>query len=545
MNHRTAGLLALVIAAALFVWFAGRLALSRSQPPAPVAVAVAPAKADETGPATRGAEPAIPDTEASAAALRLARLRERFDAPGMRPNEAVFAFADAASYRRFLAQAGGSGLPVLARLDALHAVRVRYHSLEDLARRLADLDPATTDASGNSLMLLPAPPGVEARAARTEVPLGNHLREFLEIAADPGAWGRGVTIAIVDSGVAQDATFGAGRLRTLDLGLGTSGDGHGTAVAALAAGAAADAPGVAPAADVLGIRVTDANGLSDTFTVAAAIVAAVDAGAQVINVSLGGRQTSTTLGRAIDYALARGSVLVASAGNDQAAQLTWPAADPRVVSVGAVDATGQQVTFSNSGPQLQIAAPGYGVQTAWTDGDRVLFDGTSASAPIVAGAIAAMMSENGGMTAAQAWALLQQYASEGGPEGPDPDYGRGILNLGWAMARNDYARIDTAIASHHYDAATGTMEILVQNRSAQGVGGLGIEIDAGGAASQSAVGWLGAGDTQVVAVAVDQAQLARDGAIVFRTRLLNGAGVTDAVPENNEKVSALTALPGD
>ena len=47
-----------------------------------------------------------------------------------------------------------------------------------------------------------------------------------------------------------------------------------------------------------------------------------------------------------------------------------------------VDAAGQQVSFSNSGPQLQMSAPGYGVQTAWLDGQRVTMNGTSASAPI-------------------------------------------------------------------------------------------------------------------------------------------------------------------
>ena len=102
-----------------------------------------------------------------------------------------------------------------------------------------------------------------------------------------------LTIAILDTGVLPDTTFGSGRLRSLDIGLGTVAgrgeeDGHGTAVAALAAGSDADAPGVAPAASLLSIRVTDTRSTSDTFTIAHAIVAAVDAGAKIINVSLGG-----------------------------------------------------------------------------------------------------------------------------------------------------------------------------------------------------------------------------------------------------------------
>ena len=241
-------------------------------------------------------------------------------------------------------------------------------------------------------------------------------------------------------------------MQYLDIGIGTAAgtgpeDGHGTAVAALAAGESPNAPGVAPATDILSIRITDANTQSDIFTVARAILAAVDAGTQIINISLGGYDNSPVLSRAIDYATQRGVVIVASAGNDQAAELTWPAADARVVSVGAVDALGQQVTFSNSGPQLQLTAPGYGVLTAWLDGQRVYFDGTSASAPIVAGAMAAMMSVNPGMNAAQAWQALGQYASDGGAPGPDPDYGNGILNLGWAMNRNDRSRVWTSFST--------------------------------------------------------------------------------------------------
>jgi hypothetical protein len=252
--------------------------------------------------------------------------------------------------------------------------------------------------------------------------------EFLGV--DPkspsyATWGQGVTIAVLDTGVAPDPTFGSLRYRTIDIGLGsTTGsggeDGHGTAVAALAVGAAADAPGIAPAANLLSIRVTDASGASDLFTVAQAILAATDAGAKVINISLGGYATSATLDAAITYATTRGAVIVAAAGNDQAAQLTWPAADPRVISVGAIDAAEQQLTFSNSGPQLQITAPGYGVQTAWLNGQRAYADGTSISTPLVSGAIAAVLSQNPAMSPGQAWTVIRQTTSDAGAPARTP-----------------------------------------------------------------------------------------------------------------------------
>jgi subtilisin family serine protease len=224
---------------------------------------------------------------------------------------------------------------------------------------------------------------------------------------------------------------------------------------------------------------------------------------------------------------------VAAAGNDQAAQLTWPAADPRVVSVGAVDALGQQVLFSNSGPQLQMTAPGYGVETAWLNGLRVTIDGTSASAPLVAGAIATVMSQNPGVTAAQAWAVLQQYASDAGAPGPDPDYGNGILNLGWALNHANPSYVDTAVSSLYYDAAANEMDIVVQNRSGQAAGGLQLSVNANGVSTPYSLPTLKAGATYVVKQPVDSVMLNATGRMLFRAQLINPVGVVDQVPANN------------
>jgi subtilisin family serine protease len=161
----------------------------------------------------------------------------------------------------------------------------------------------------------------------------------------------------------------------------------------------------------------------------------VDAGAAIVNVSLGGYATSSVLSDAVDYAVAANVAVVASAGNDQAAQLVWPAAYSGVVSVGAVDGVGRQAIFSNSGASLQLTAPGYAIRTVGAGGSRVLFSGTSASAPVVSGAIAALLSTTPGLTAVQAADLLATYSTDAGPAGPDPDYGRGTLNLDRALNR--------------------------------------------------------------------------------------------------------------
>jgi hypothetical protein len=401
---------------------------------------------------------------------------------------------------------------------------------------------------GNTLFGPPQAPPKEDRIAGAHVPIENGLLQFLGITGSNSDWGRGVTIAILDSGIAADPTFGNGRVRYLDVGYGVSpasDDGHGTAVAALAAGMAPDAIGVAPSATILSARVTAADGLSDGFTLAQAIVSAVDSGARIVNISLGSYGNSEVLARAIDYAANQGAVLVASAGNDQATQLTYPAADSRVVSVGAVDAREQQVIFSNSGQQLQISAPGYGVPTAWLNGERVLMDGTSASAPIVSGAIAAVMSQYPGLSATQAWQIIQQRVSDAGPPGADPDYGHGILNMDWPMHWNDTGHVDPAISSHYLNTATGQMEFVVQNRSGIGVSGLQLEVTSSGGNSNFDLPWLAPGAIYVVRMPVDRNALLEDGRLEFRTRLDVPGGVHDAVPGNNLKTSSLSRRPSE
>jgi hypothetical protein len=537
-----------LVCAALLLWLwrenrAGLRELRAARAPASFPAPPAPAT-------TAGAT--APPSDPLSAALLASLQRLLAPATDARTHEALLAFKDADAYRRFLARAPAAGLTVLGELPGLRSLRVRYDSFDALR---ADLTPNAADFTAvepNALVRIPSGPSTPAKEDRadvTQVPFGNTALPFLGVPSDHRTWGKGVTIAILDTGVLPDATFGSGRLATLDIGLGTvagrgDDDGHGTAVAALAGGASPDAPGVAPAASLLSIRVTDAASTSDTFTIARAVVAAVDAGAKIINVSLGGYSTSSALDAALAYATDRGAVIVAAAGNDQAAQLAWPAADPRVVSVGAVDRAGQQVSFSNSGPSLSLTAPGYGVQTAWQDGQRVTVDGTSASAPLVSGAIAAILSQNPALTPQTAAQRLVATASDAGPPGTDAAYGHGILNVDWAVNRTNPAHFDPAIASHYFDAANNQMQFVVQNRSGASVAGLTLSLTTTGATAPTRVlpvPSLAAGESYVASVPVDSAALQANGSLTYSTLLTPPPGLTDSAPANNRRTSTLAA----
>ncbi len=518
-----------------------------SPPPEPVALNMSSGSASPhtlDSRALRTASDLLPPTDiddpsqADSVAALSQKLATHLTRPNTRAHEAILVFKNADGYRRFLGHAAESGVIVVAQIDPLNIVRVRIRAYDTFAARLVARAADFGGVSANAFIEFPPPPA--ARATGPAFGVGDALLPSVGLPAhtDTSDWGRGVTIAILDGGALPHPTLGA-RLRYLDIGLGYAGTGtsgqHGTAVAALAAGASADTPGLAPAASLISIRVSDTDSKSDVFTVTQAIVAAVDAGAQVINLSLGGYSTSSALDRAIAYATARGVVLVAAAGNDGASRPTWPAADPRVVSVGATDATGLLAPFSNSGPHLHLTAPGVGIQTAAPDNGSTVFSGTSASAPLVTGAIAALMSQTPGLTAARAVEILRNHSADGGAPGADPDYGHGTLDLGWALARNDLNRLDAAVSGHHYNPDTGALEIVLQNRSARPATQLTLTIELNGNTSTRAIPVLSPGQSLAVPVPFN----ATATGLTLRTRLDHPEGITDAVPANNTRATRL------
>lgn len=477
---------------------------------------------------------------ASTAAALSEKLSARFTRPDTRAHEAVLIFKNDDGYRRFLARAAQVGVIVAGQIDALHVARVRVRAYDtfaaDLLARAADYG----GVSANTYVTMPPPPA--AASTSPQYAVGNALLATLGVPAgtDTSSWGRGVVIAVLDGGASPDPALGA-RLRYLDIGLGYAGTGasglHGTAVASVAAGSAVDAPGLAPSATVISIRVIDTDDKADIFTVTQGIVAAVDAGARLVNLSLGGYSTSEALSRAIAYAADHGALVVAAAGNDGAGRLVWPAADPRVVSVAATDANGRLASFSNAGPSLVLAAPGVGVQAAGLAGERRLFSGTSAAAPVVTGALAVLLSLDPALTPAAALGLLTTHADDGGAAGPDALYGNGVVNLGWTLARADATRVDTAVSSHHYDAEAAALDVVLQNRSARTVSNLLLTISINDHVSTRAIPSLAPGQSLAVPVPVDAATAAAP--ITLRTRLDNPEGVIDAVPANNTRASLI------
>lgn len=284
----------------------------------------------------------------------------------------------------------------------------------------------------------------------------------LRMVAAPAAWsvnkGSGVTVAVVDSGV--DATHPdlVGRvLPEIDLLPDVQPEaietGHGTATASLVVGAvnATGMAGVAPQASILPVAALDPSGVGDSSTVARAIVEAANAGARVINLSLGGPDRDPVLDAACKYAFNKGSVLVAAGGNsyEEGNEVQYPAGSPNVVAVASVDSDGYASYFSNTGSHIAVAAPGEDVLAAFPGGTYEYVSGTSFAAPHVSGVVALLAGTNPKLTATQLVQLAERTAQDDvSGNGKDVELGYGTVRADRAVAAAKVLRTGTLPASH-------------------------------------------------------------------------------------------------
>jgi subtilisin family serine protease len=267
----------------------------------------------------------------------------------------------------------------------------------------------------------------------------------------------GVKIAVIDSGADLTAPDIAGKAPSTWSVLSRTERvrdtlGHGTFVSSLAAGSTGDGVGIAGFggdAQLLVIQAIDRNGFITDVDEAAAIVYAVKHGANIINLSIGGPQTSRIERAAIKYAAGHGVLLVAAAGNEheQGNPVEYPAALMRGglgLAVGATRMDGTRAPFSNTGRYVSLAAPGENVfaaesadsdwphaQPPWASpGYYGWASGTSFAAPEVSGAAALVWGANPRLTARQvAWVLTQSASGDSW----NPELGWGRLDVAAAV----------------------------------------------------------------------------------------------------------------
>ncbi|WP_405359976.1 type VII secretion-associated serine protease mycosin [Kitasatospora sp. NBC_00085] len=271
----------------------------------------------------------------------------------------------------------------------------------------------------------------------------------------PVSQGDGIVVAVVDSGVKEDHQDLVGQvLPGVDFSGGkTDGrvdtDGHGTAMASLIAGVGHGSQsgimGLAPKAKILPIKIRDnwAAPELEQSDIAMAVRFAVDHGAKVVNMSVGGSLRFDSEARAaVKYAVSKDVVLVAATGNsgDKGRPVEYPAAFPGVVAVAAVDEQGKVWEKSTFGPETTLAAPGVEVYHAAAKSTSAygIGQGTSGATAYVSATAALIRSKYPSLSAGQVINRMIKSATPP-PDGssvPNAHYGYGTVSPAKALEPN-------------------------------------------------------------------------------------------------------------
>ena len=304
----------------------------------------------------------------------------------------------------------------------------------------------------------------------------------LKAAGADRAWdatrGEGVIVAVIDTGIYPVDDLDPARIMKGWNFVANNDDArddhaHGTHVAGTIAQSTGNGKGVAgmaPEAHLMPIKVLSASGSGNSHDIAEGIRWAVDHGARVLDLSLGGGGRSLAMESAIAYARRRGAVGVCAAGNSGSRGVSYPAASPGAMAVSAVGPKGRLAFYSSFGPEVAIAAPGgdkslgeeSGVlQQTLAEGSTTAaayrwFQGTSMATPHVAGAAALVMSL-GVSSPAAVEEVLKSTASRA-PESSRERYGAGLLDaaaavrkatLWWGLWRLAFAVLGAWVALRH------------------------------------------------------------------------------------------------
>lgn len=451
-------------------------------------------------------------------------------------------FSSLQKMKSFLDNAPINGIKIKGSSDALLSVRFAVKDLPT-ASRFFDNAEDQVDPQFNYRLRTPALPRAEYLDGEKSFGAGANV--WLGISDERQDWGRGVKVAVLDSGVDRTHSILAGvAMEEIDLvGSGDSSKGHGTAVASIIAGNESGQLGLAPAVSLLSIRVLNSAGEGDSFTVAEGIVQAVDRGAKVINLSLGGTGESKVLKNAVDYAQSNGALVVAAVGNEGGGEVSYPAKFEHVIGVTSVDANGRQSSFANYGEGVDIAAPGVGVFAAWEDGGLVAFSGTSTATAFISGALAAEISKNPGLSNTGVVDLLYNFANESEKPGIDKYTGKGILNVGRIDNRNVPNLHDAAIVGYYFDpdqlkGGTTPFQVLVQNQGTARLHNLSLKVEYRGVVKNFFLNNISPGDTRSEMLFLNGSQSNEKGVRISSKLILNG--VEDIKPENNHRISTIS-----
>jgi subtilisin family serine protease len=263
-----------------------------------------------------------------------------------------------------------------------------------------------------------------------------------DLVSDADRNGQDIVVAVLDTGVQANHPDLTGRILPgydfiNEVATSSDPNGHGTAASGMITAVSNNGAGID--AFVRNVKILPGT-VCATYCywddVAQGVIWAVDSGADVINLSLGGAGSSSVMESAVQYAETNGVVVVASAGNegDAANPVMYPAALPTVLGVGAVREGDLPTTWASYGNWVDLAAPGQDVASTYSSSGYVYIDGTSFSGPMVAAAAALVRRHLPALSPAAVRQLLVDAARDVHTPGWDPQTGAGTLDLPMLLA---------------------------------------------------------------------------------------------------------------
>jgi thermitase len=400
----------------------------------------------------------------------------------------------------------------------------------------------------------------------------------------------GAPIAFVDTGVEATHPDLSGRVQSgancltgaCVAGASADDNGHGTLGAGIAAAGAnngAGLAGVSFGSPIIPVKTLDASGSGTYGAIAAGVTWAVDHGARVINLSLAGDAYSRTLCDAVAYAIGKGALIAAAAGNFGNSAAVYPAACPGAVGVTSTQPDDSAAPFANSGsPDVFVSAPGTQVHTTYINGTYALATGTSMSTSFVSGLAGLLLGQRPQRSVADVKRILATTSDKVGaaPYGADPygtcsgctwstTHGYGRINVRNALAaanvEPDPPPVVEAAAPDFTIAASPTAVSVVRGVQAAYTISIGSEHGFAGSVALSATG-LPAGAVASFApasvlasgsstLAVATTSAAPAGSYTFTVRGTSGSlthtlnvSLTVTVPPPPTASFTLTATPG-
>lgn len=391
----------------------------------------------------------------SAAAFALPAEGER-ERPEAIPGELAVMFRPGVSKAQIesVMRRHGLGVKEVLKLSRVHVIETRGRPVEDVLRALEGED-----------IVEWASPRYVARPLETPDDTYYPYQWHYPAISLPAAWdytvGDGsIVVAVIDTGADLDHPDLAGRLVDWydvfhDSDAVEDYHGHGTHVAGTIGAVTDNGLGVAGVnwdVRIMPLKVSNDDVYLPVMPfekIAEAIYRAVDRGARVINMSIGGQvEGNAAVDSAIAYATSAGVIMVAAAGNDGPGSdlrgtINYPASNPNVIAVGAVRPDLARPDWSSCGPELDLMAPGGPddggpaqdhVLSTWKGGSYQYARGTSMASPHVAGVVALMLAR--GIPPSEVRSILQLTAMDLGPLGRDDGYGYGLVNAHAAVTRS-------------------------------------------------------------------------------------------------------------